>query len=246
MRESPAKFESRSGRTYPGDDLRGYRFHTGAPLQPLASDETCPVLFRDVGPVGMTLFLRGELLRLAGPLSPITYMRTEEYVEPYTDHEQIGRLVFLRPLELQPWFSGVHHIYVARAQRMTEADSIGFVPGDVPLAKAAQLLADVTTAQELREVFAGKLHDDACAETLRRLSVLSEQLADSERLAEPLRCLLQSGDSAGRERARATMDRLDISEHDLCAAYHHLSRERREHLNDALRRCGTCAASWHA
>ena len=34
---------------------------------------------------------------LAGPPSPITYMRTEAYVEPYTDHERIGRLVFLRP-----------------------------------------------------------------------------------------------------------------------------------------------------
>src|SRR5437660_291858 len=68
---------------YPADNLSAYRYHTGASLRPLRPDEVCPVLFRDLGPVALARFLRGQLRRLAGPQSPIIYMRTEEYVEPY-------------------------------------------------------------------------------------------------------------------------------------------------------------------
>ena len=50
------------------------------------------------------------------------------YVEPYTDHEQIGRLVLLRPLLLGPWHSGVPHIYVARATRWPQSEVLGFAP----------------------------------------------------------------------------------------------------------------------
>jgi hypothetical protein len=236
MRETPAEYRARTDGAYPCDDLRGCRFHTGAALSPLPADEPCPVLFRDVGPVGMTLFLSGELRRLAGPWSPITYMRTEDYVEPYTDHEQIGRLVFLRPLELQPWYSGVSHIYVAHAHRMANADGIGFVPGDVSLAKAAQMLRDVRNTHELRDVFAASTYDDICAETVRRLQVLTQELAESEKRAEPLRRWLQSGDAAKTGFAREHMQRLGISEHDLCAAYHHLPKDRRAFLHEALKR----------
>src|SRR6476660_5579182 len=97
------------------DDLSAFRWHTGATLRPLAPGEPCPGLFRDIGPLALALFLRGKLPRLAGPLSPIVYMRTADYVEPYTDFERTGRLVLLRPLALGPWHSGVPHIYVSRA-----------------------------------------------------------------------------------------------------------------------------------
>jgi hypothetical protein len=236
MRETPVEFEINSEVRYPCDDLRGYRFHTGATLRPLAPEESCPILFRDVGLVGMMLFLKGELQRLAGPLSPITYMRTEEYVEPYSDYEQIGRLVFLRPLELQPWHSGVPHIYVARADRMAGLTRIGFVPGHVSLAEAAELLTDVRITCELREVFAGKLYDDIWAVTLRRLEALAQELKESEVRAEPLRRWLQSGDHRKTDFAREWLNRYEISEHDLCAAYHHLPRERRAYLNGVLKR----------
>src|SRR3954469_6225574 len=105
MRERPA-----------ADDLSGYRWHTGATLRPVNPGEGCPVLFRDIGPAALALFLRGRLPRLAGPPSPIVYMRTAEYVEPYTDFEQTGRLALLRPLGLRPWHSGLPHVYVARAR----------------------------------------------------------------------------------------------------------------------------------
>src|SRR5262245_43147375 len=134
MRETPAA----SG--YPADRLAGFRWHTGADLRPLAPDEVCPVLFRDVGPEATALFLRGQLRRLAGPLSPIIYMRTEDYVEPYVDPERIGRLVFLRPLRLHVWHSGVPSIYVASARHLCDPETVGFVPGEVPLAEAARRL----------------------------------------------------------------------------------------------------------
>ena len=80
-----------------GDDLSGFRWHTGATLRPVGDGEACPALFRDVGPAALALFLRGTLPRLAGPLSPIVYTRTAQYAEPYTDYEKTGRLVILRP-----------------------------------------------------------------------------------------------------------------------------------------------------
>src|SRR3954469_18418646 len=100
MRESP---RDRADSGYPASNLSRFRYHTGATLRPLRPDEPCPVLFRDLGVDATLLFLQGELVRLAGPLSPVIYMRTPDYVEPYTDHEAVGRLIFLRPLGVQPW-----------------------------------------------------------------------------------------------------------------------------------------------
>src|SRR6478609_6259423 len=115
------------------DDLSGFRWHTGATLRPLAAGEPCPVLFRDIGPAALALFLRGQLPRLAGPLSPLVYLRTAAYVEPYTDFETTGRLVVLRPLALQPWHAGTPHVYVARARPGVDFGVVGFIPGDISL-----------------------------------------------------------------------------------------------------------------
>src|SRR5438067_2245238 len=46
----------------------------------------------------------------------------------------------------------------------------------------------------------------------------------------------QSGDRAQRERARAEMERVGLTEADLCAAWHHLPRPRRAFIVEALRR----------
>src|SRR4051794_38782708 len=97
----------------PHDDLSRFRYHTGATLRRLGPDEPSPRLYRDVGPEAMAHFLSGQLVRLAGPFAPILYTRTASYREPYTDYEPIGRLVFPRPRELRPWFSGVADVYVA-------------------------------------------------------------------------------------------------------------------------------------
>jgi len=237
MRETPAEFVHRpSGPVYPADDLARFSYHTGAATRPLEANESCPVLFRDLGLVATARFLRGELRRLAGPLAPITYMRTEAYTEPYTDYEQIGRLVFLRPLLLAPWHSGVPHIYVARASRTADPVTVGFVPGHVPLEDAASLAADLRDTSELRQALGGRHHDDASLHTLHRLEKVGFELEATEKLAGPLRRCFQSQERKERELAREEMDRLGITENDLCAAWHHLPRERRAFLREALGR----------
>jgi hypothetical protein len=237
MREPPSDFNrGRPSLFYPVSNLARFRYHTGAEPRPLEPDEPCPVLFRDLGPAATALFLRGRLRRLAGPLSPIIYMRTCEYVEPYTDHEQIGRLVFLRPLVLQPWHSGVPTVYVAPAEQLLPASAVGFVPGDVPLAKAAELAGDLKDVTEWREVLGGRCHDDALAETLYRLDLLDAELRETEERAAPLRAWLQSSSKDRRQRAREQMARAGLTEEDLCSAWHHLSRPRRAEVREALRR----------
>jgi len=235
MRETPAAFvDQETGMNYPADDLARYSYHTGGSLRPLAAEEPCPVLFRDLGLVATARFLRDELRRLAGPLSPLTYLRTEAYVEPYTDHERIGRLVFLRPLLLSPWHAGVPHVYVARATRRADAATIGFVPGHVSLAEAALQCAELRSTDELRATLGGRQYDEAVRETLHRLEALTgEQEADEEQ-AGSLRRAFQSHDRCCRESAREEMQRLGITENDLCAAWHHLPRGRRAFLREAL------------
>jgi hypothetical protein len=234
MLETP---ESRApaGAPYPADNLAPYRYHTGAPLRPLRPGETCPVLFRDVGSAAMARFLRGGLRRLAGPLTPLTYLRTEAYAEPYTDHERIGRLIFLRPLLLHPWHSGVPSIYVSRATRTADAATVGFVPGHIALAEAARLGAGLKDIREWRDALGGREYDEAAAQTLSRLDVLTAELNETEKRAEPLRRRLQSS-GGEKERARDEMQRVGITEDDLCAAWHHLPRERRALLREALKR----------
>src|SRR5262249_30648127 len=138
-------------RPYPAEDLSGLRWHTGATLRPLAAGEPCPALFRDVGPSALAVFLRGALRRLAAPLSPLIYMRTADYVEPYTDYERTGRLVILRPLLLHVWHSGVPHVYVARARPGVDAATVALVPGEVALADAARLAREVADVRQWRE-----------------------------------------------------------------------------------------------
>lgn len=220
------------------DDLREYRWHTGAPLRPLAPDEPCPVLFRDLGLWATAQFLRGDLRRLAGPHTPLTYLRTLDYVEPYTDHERIGRLVFLQPRKLQPWHSGCPHVYVARAKRTTTA--LGFVPGDVPLAHAADLARGATDADAFREALGGEQHDEARAETLHHVEKLFAELVEKEARAAPLRRWLQASDGRRKEAARAELQRLGLTAHDLGTAWHHLSRERRAFVKAALQELSPC------
>lgn len=202
------------------------------------SSSSCPILFRDLGPEATARFLRGTLRRLAGPLSPILYMRTESYAEPYTDHERIGRLVVLRPLELRPWSSGVAFIYVARSTRSAPADALGFIPGGVPLAEAARLASGLRDASELREALGGRHHDAAVAEALHGLDRLAAELATTEALAGPLRDEFQADDPRWRDRASEAMRAVGLVEIDLCTAWHHLPRDRRGFVAEALTRIG--------
>jgi len=217
------------------NDLSAFRWHTGATLRPLAADEPCPALFRDIGPVALAHFLRDKLPRLAGPLSPIVYMRTAEHVEPYTDFEHTGRLVILQPRLLGAWHSGLPHIYVAKAQPGVDFANVGFVPGAVSLSEAARRVDGATDTHELRDALGGRAYDDAVAESLQKLDRLGDELIRSERLAEPLRRQLQTTDRAARDRARTEMARVGLTESDLCTAWHHIPRERRGWIEEALR-----------
>jgi hypothetical protein len=163
-------------------------------------------------------------------------MRTADYAEPYTDFERTGRLVLLRPLLLHAWHAGTPHVFVARAVPGVDAATVGFVPGEVPLADAARLACEVTDTRQWREVCGGRAFDEAVAESLCALDRLESELARTEALAAPLRARLQSGDKRQREDARAEMARVGLTESDLCAAWHHLPRDRRGGIAEALRR----------
>jgi hypothetical protein len=78
--------------------------------------------------------------------------------------------------------------------------------------------------------------DEAVAESLLGLDRLGEELVRSEALAATLRHCLQSGDRRARGRALHEMERVGLDEADLCAAWHHLPRERRGYITEALRR----------
>lgn len=218
------------------DNLKQYSWHTGARLRPFNPDETLPVLFRDIGPVAMSTFLEKGLKRLAGPVTPITYMRTAAYQEPYTDYEGIGRLVFLQPLQLKPWYSGVSDIYVALASRLPNVETIAFVPGTLPLVQAEQLSCDIVNNHEWREVLGGREYDEILTDSLERLNRLNQALQDSEKQGLPLRRALQSSQRSIRLRARDTMQQFGLTESDLCTAWHHIAPERRAVICDALKR----------
>ncbi len=219
----------------PDEDLSRFRYHTGATLRRLAPEEPCRVLFRDIGPWAMAQFLRGQLKRLAGPFAPILYTRTADYREPFIDHEPVGRLVFLQPPLLRPWYSGVPTIYVASLRQRVDPQTVGFVPAAIDLADAERRLQGVADIALLRDAFGGRCYDDAAAETLGVLDRVNREHAQSERWAEPLRRRLQSGPSTESQAAREWLAQHDLSESDLCTAWHHLPRQRRERLHECLR-----------
>ena len=218
----------------PAENLARFRWHTGVNPTPVAPDAAPPLLFRDIGPVAMAQFLSRGLRRLAGPMTPLTYLRTADYREPYIDHGRIGRLVVLRPMELHPWHSGLPHIYIAAAVRIPDAGVMGFVPGDLDLHEAARLLDGVQNANEAREAFAAADTFAAREEHLEHLSRLNAEAASTERLAQPLRVALQTGSTSTRERLSDIFAGHGLTESDLCAAWHHLAPGRRERLKEIL------------
>lgn len=211
-------------------DLRAYRWHTGAELSPVDPSEALGPLFRDVGVEGLTNFLSGSLRRLAGPMTPLTYMRTAEWREPYTDHARTGRLAILRPHALRPWRAGVPHVFVARASAMPEEEALGYVPGDVTLAEAASSLDGASHRGELREALGGSLHDEQCESDRAMLVALARERDAVDRVLESERRMLQSGSHLEAGRVRARLAHFDLREDDLCAAWHHLPEDRRARL----------------
>jgi hypothetical protein len=209
------------------EDLARFRWHTGAEPTPVRKDETVPILFRDIGPEAIARLLRGGLRRLAGPMTPITYLRTADYREPYTDYAAIGRLVLLRPREIEPWHSGIPHIFIAAASRMPSEESFGFVPGKIALGTAARVLAGTETVGDLRDAFGGREYDEIQRESLSELDRLIKECHLIESLAVPLRIVFQTGTTSEQMRLAAELERYGLDETDLCTAWHHLPTARR-------------------
>jgi hypothetical protein len=222
-------------KCHPLDDLSRYSFHTGAQTRSIDPDEDCPVLFRDLGITGMHLFLNGRLTRLAGPLTPITYMRTERYEEPYTDYDSIGRIAILQPRGLSPWHSGVPSIYIARSFRLPAPESVAFIPGHLQLEHAARILRGVQNANEAREAMRAFDYDDALIATRGLVRALLKEMKTVEAYAEPLRRRLKAINTQSSDWAKEVMTNFSISEADLCCAWNHISKERRRQLSEVLR-----------
>jgi hypothetical protein len=221
-----------------GDDLSRFRYHTGATLRRLAPDEPCRLLFRDIGPAAMAFFLRGRLQRLAGPYAPILYTRTADYREPHVDYEPVGRLIFLRPMLLRPWYSGVPTIFVASLRQRVDPQSVGFVPAHLDLHAAETLLRGVDDVGALREALGGREYDQVIHETLVALDRVNTEHAETEKQAEPVRRKLQSRQRAEVEWAKAWLTEHVLTESDLCTAWHHLPRPRRDHVRAAVQELG--------
>ncbi len=204
-------------------DLSRFGWHTGAPLRPVDGDDALPPLVRDVGPLALASFLRGTLQRLAGPMTPLLYLRTPSYTEPYVDHAGTGRLLFLDPHGLSPWFSGVDGVYVAAAaQQPRDPATLGYLPAGVDVPD------DVALACELHDALpdlAGRAAHDLAA-----LDDLNAACAAVEAISRPLRRLYQSGN----ERLRRLMPEAGVDERDLCSAFHHLETGRRLTLRARL------------
>lgn len=215
------------------EHLGRFRFHTGAPITRLSAGELCPPLFRDIGPEAMGLFLRGHLHRLCGPLSPITYLRTADYLEPYIDYGRIGRIMLLRPREVTPWHAGIDEVYVASRGTMIDPDTMVFIPADIPLSVAAEQFAMVTQRRELADAIHPSLYQAMIADTLERLETIERTHRETERLSAPLRKLFQSAQQRDRDDAVRCMEKAGLSESDLCTAWHHLPDERREYITAA-------------
>jgi hypothetical protein len=217
-----------------GEDLSRYRYYTGAQPLPVLPEESCPPLFRDLGFEAMATFLRGGLARLCGPVSPVTFLRTAEYREPYTDYGHIGRIMLLRPQEVRPWHSGIDTVYISARETSVQRDSMVFIPSQVTLLEASERFSTLATLSELHESFGANEYRDAIADTLDRLDLLKQSHAESERIAAPLRRLFQSMQQQERELARELMQKVQLSESDLCTAWHHLPDERRAEIQSRL------------
>jgi hypothetical protein len=222
-------------------DLGAFSWHTGGPVRPLGDGEPRPVLFRDLGPAATLRLLDGTLARLAGPTSPVTYLRTAGYREPFVEHGHFGRVAVLPCAGAAVWHAGIAEVFVADAEARFEPRAMALVP-DADLAALAREAAMMRDARELREHLGGAAHDDWRAATADRLRGFGRELAEVEARFAPLRRAFQAPDRERRRRARDQMAALGLTEDDLCTAWHHIAPARRAELAGLVR----CRQRWEA
>lgn len=217
-----------------GEDLSRYRYHTGAQPRRLEGDETCPPLFRDIGMEPMARFLQGQLTQLCGIHSPITYLRSADYREPYVDHGCIGRVMLLRPEVVNPWHSGIETVYIASRTIKIDLQSMIFIPAEISLHEAADRFLEAVCLDEVIEIVGRSEYQSMQRETLSRLNGLIQTHAQSEKAGASLRRKYQSMQQGDREVAANWMSQLGLTESDLCTAWHHIPTARRDLILAAL------------
>ena len=212
-------------------DLSAFRWHTGGAVRPLGDGEPRPALFRDLGPAATLWLLERRLPRLAGPTSPVTYLRTAQYREPFIEHGHFGRVLVLASARAPVWHAGIAEVFVAPADAAFEPGAMALVADDGDLAALARDAGAMRDVRELREHL-GAGYDDWRAATADRLRDFARELAEVERHLAPLRRGFQSSDRDERRRTREQMARHGLTEHDLCAAWHHIAPVRRAEVID--------------
>jgi hypothetical protein len=210
-----------------GPDLRVFGWHTGGAVRRLGDGELRPLLLRDLGPEATLRLLDGRLGRLAGPTSPVTYLRTARYEEPFVDHGHFGRIAVLASASAEVWHAGIAEVFIASADIGFEPHRMALVPDDTDLAALAEGAAAMQDAGELREHLGGAVHDHWRADTAERLRCFARELAAVEVHLAPLRRAFQAAGERRRQAARDRMAALGLTEVDLCAAWHHIAPQRR-------------------
>ena len=216
-------------------NLRKYRWHVGTTPFPCSDSEPRPLLYRDVGLEGLDLFLRDKLRRLAGPLSPVTYVRTSAYREPYVDEENTARLVVLPSSSLPLWHSGQKDIYLLPADIAISNLQLALAPGDVPRSEIDHRLQDACSTMEAREALGGQIYDEYIHEHREHIHKLLKERSAQESFSSRLRRQFQSGCAEEQARIREWLLRHDLSENDLTAAFHHVPRKKRNILTALAR-----------
>jgi hypothetical protein len=167
-------------------------------------------------------------------MSPILYLRTARYAEPYEDAEEIGRLVILHPSRLAPWHAGYDEVFVADAHMAPDPAHMMVVPMAWSFGVEAERLSGLPNADAVREVIGWQIHRDMCDAMLDRTTSLIAAQEASEQRARPVRQMLQTGTPRQRENIRTSMREHNVSERDLCSAWHHVPVAQREVLNSWL------------
>jgi hypothetical protein len=234
MRESPRAFTARTGAPPPTTDVRIASQALATTARPLADDEPCPTLFRDVGPQALQAFLDGKLARLEGPSSPCVFLRDASLPGFTGVVRELGVLVFLQPLQLGPWRSSQPGIWVSELGRMPPAETLGFVPRVESIAQVEAQLGDAADVAAMREALGGARYDEQVSEAKRALGQYLETWRHIERAATPWRMILAGNSEAERRAALAALAREGVSERDLSVPLFLLPAARRAELAATL------------
>lgn len=233
MRETPAEYASRTGAPPPTSRITAKCTELGSSPRPLADDEPCPTLYRDVGPQALGAFLDGTLTRYGPEGTPWLYLRDATLPAFSRCADELGLLVFLRPLALGPW-RGNPGVWVSEPDRTPPRETVAFLPGGEEVRDVDPRLEDVPDAPALREALGAAAYDERVEAAKRALRGYLEEWAQAERVSRPLRAALDGPSTARVEETRALLAGAGLTEPDLRAPWYHLPRERRAQVLERL------------